>query len=359
MPPRDGDLFVGRVAVEADHLHAIEERRRNGLVNVRRRDKQHLRQVELDVEVVIAEGVVLRRVEDLEQRRRRIAAPVGADLVDLVEQDHRVHAAGVAQRAHQPSREGADIRAPMAADFGFVADAAERHPDELPARGPRDRLADRRLAGPRRPDQGQDHARTAIVGHAAFGAELAHRQVLGDAALHIVEPLVVRVENRARVGGIEPLFRTLRPRNRQQPVQVGPNRARLGVGVAHALEAGQLAIGLLAHRVGHACVGNLLAILVHDGAVVLAELLANRVHLLAKEILALLLLRAVLDIVADPLAHLQLGEAFALELERERQPFDDVERFEQLDLLREGEVGRIAGGIGERAGVGDRRARTP
>ncbi len=88
--------------------------------------------------------------------------------------------------------------------------------------------------------------------------------------------------------------------------------------------------------VGHARVGNLLAIFVHDGAVVLAELLANRVHLLAEEVLALLLLRAVLDIVADPLAHLQLGEAFALELERERQPFDDVERFEQLDLLREG-----------------------
>jgi hypothetical protein len=43
-------------------------------------DEHDLGEVELDVEVVIAERVVLRRVEHLEQRDRRIAAPVGADL---------------------------------------------------------------------------------------------------------------------------------------------------------------------------------------------------------------------------------------------------------------------------------------
>jgi hypothetical protein len=51
------------------------------------------RQVELDVEVVVAERRVLRRVEHLEQGRARVAAPVGADLVDLVEEDDRVHRA--------------------------------------------------------------------------------------------------------------------------------------------------------------------------------------------------------------------------------------------------------------------------
>ena len=45
-----------------------------------------------DVEVVVAEGVVLLRVEHLEQRRGRIAAEVGAHLVDLVEHEHRVAA---------------------------------------------------------------------------------------------------------------------------------------------------------------------------------------------------------------------------------------------------------------------------
>ena len=128
-----------------------------------------MRQIELDVEIVIPERVVLRRVEHLEQRRRRIAAPVGAELVDFVEHDHRIHRAGVAQRAHQPSGQRADVGAAMAADFGLVAHAAERHPDELPPGGPRDRLADRGLAGSRRADQREDDARPAVVGHAALG----------------------------------------------------------------------------------------------------------------------------------------------------------------------------------------------
>ena len=116
------------------------------------------RQVELDVEVVIAERVVLRRVEHLEQRRRRVAAPVGADLVDLVEHDHGVHRPGVAQGADEAAGQRADVRAPVAANLGLVAHAAERHAHELAAERPRDRLADRRLAGARRPDQGEDRA---------------------------------------------------------------------------------------------------------------------------------------------------------------------------------------------------------
>ena len=143
--------------------------------------------------------MVLRGVEHLEQRRRRIAAPVRPELVDLVEQDHRVHGARVAQGAHQPAGQGADVGAAMAADLGLVADAAQGHADELPAGGPGDRLADRRLAGPRRADQGQDGARPAIVGEAALRAQLPHGQVFGDAPLHVVEAGVVGVQHLARV----------------------------------------------------------------------------------------------------------------------------------------------------------------
>ena len=97
----------------------------------------------------------------------------------------------------------------------------------------------------------------------------------------------------------------------------------------------ELALGLLAHGVGHAGLGDLRAVLVDDRAVVLAELLADRLHLLAQEVLALLLLRAGLDVVADAAAHLQLGEPLALERDGELEPLDDVERLEQLDLLLE------------------------
>ncbi len=157
----DRDLLLGRVAVEADDLHPVEERARDRLGHVPGREEEHLREVELDVEVVVAERVVLRGVEHLEQRRRGVAAPVGADLVDLVEHDHRVHRPGVAKRPDEPARQRADVGAAVAADLGLVADAAERHADELAAGRAGDRLADRRLAGAGRADQRQDRARSA------------------------------------------------------------------------------------------------------------------------------------------------------------------------------------------------------
>ena len=49
-----------------------------------------LREVEGQVEVVVAEGVVLLRVEHLEHGAGGVAPPVGAHLVDLVDHEHRV-----------------------------------------------------------------------------------------------------------------------------------------------------------------------------------------------------------------------------------------------------------------------------
>ena len=120
------------------------------------RDEQHARQVDVDLEVVIAERVVLRRIEHFEQRRRRIALEAGADLVDLVEHEHRVHRAGLLQRLHDAAGNRADVGAAVAADLGLVAHAAERDAHELAVHRARDRLAERRLADAGRADEAED-----------------------------------------------------------------------------------------------------------------------------------------------------------------------------------------------------------
>jgi hypothetical protein len=67
-------------------------------------------------------------------------------------------------------------------------------------------------------------------------------------------------------------------------------------------------------------------------------------------VLPLLLLHIRFDVLADPLSHAQLRESILLELERECQPLDDAERFEQLQLLIEREIRRVAGGVRKRTG---------
>ncbi len=144
------------------------------------------------------------------------------------------------------------------------------------------------------------------------------------------------------------------PRDGDHPLEVVADHLRLAVALAHALQAAELALDLLAHLLGHVGLVDLRAQLVGDGRVVLAQLAPDRLHLLAQDVLALLLGGALLDVVADALAHLQLGEALALELERELEALGDVERLQQADLLLERQVGRVAGGVGQRAGLDDR-----
>ena len=86
----DQDLLFLAVPGELDHLHPVEQGGGDRLQHVRGGDEHDLGEVEVDVEVVVAERGVLLRVEDLQERRGGISAEVGAELVDLVEHEHRV-----------------------------------------------------------------------------------------------------------------------------------------------------------------------------------------------------------------------------------------------------------------------------
>ncbi len=314
------------------------------------------REVDLDVEVVVAEGVVLGRVEDLEQGRRGVAAPVGADLVDLVEQDHRVHRAGVAQGADDPSRQGADVGAAVAADLRLVVQAAEADADELAPERAGDRLADRGLAGARRADQGEDRpvGAAVLLALAALFAQLADGDELGDPFLHVLEAGVVGVQHLAGVDRVQPLLGALAPGHRDQPVQVAADHRGLGRLLALALEPAQLLLGLLGDRLRHLRLGDLVFVLGDQVGLVLAQLLADRLHLLAQEVLSLLFLGAGLDVLADLGAHLRLGQPLALQLDREVEAGGDVDRLQQPQLALVGDVGAEAGGVGQGAGLLDR-----
>jgi len=242
----------------------------------------------------------------------------------------------------------------VSANLGLVADSTQRHADELASRGAGDRLADRGLAGAGRADERQDRTGAAVVLDATLLAQLCDRDVLDHPVLDVLEARVVGIEDLTRVLRVEALLRALAPGHREQPVEVVPDHGRLGGLVAHPLEPRELPLGLLEHLLGHLGLGDLLAVLLDDRRLVLAELLADRLELLAEDVLPLLLVHTGLDVLLDPLANLHQREALALELERELEPLADVDGLEELHLLLEREVGRVARRVGERARLRDR-----
>ena len=60
-------LLLGDISAEFNDFHSVEQRPRNGVEVVGRGDEHHVREVVVDVEVVVVEGIVLLRVEDLEE----------------------------------------------------------------------------------------------------------------------------------------------------------------------------------------------------------------------------------------------------------------------------------------------------
>src|SRR5262249_13227801 len=123
---------------------------------------------------------------------------------------------------------------------------------------------------------------------------------------------------------------------------------------AHPLQAAKLSLGLLADLVRHPRLVDLTAIVIDYGALVLAQLLADRLELLAQEVVALLLLGPGLDVVADPPADLKLRQALALCRDRLLETLGDIQGLEQLALLLEAQVGRVAGGVRQGARLDDR-----
>ena len=156
---------------------------------VRRRDEHHVREVVVEVEVVVVEAVVLLGVEHLEQRRRRVAAEVGRHLVDLVEQEDRV----VRPRPSCSDWMSLPGIAPMYVRRWPRISASSRTPpsDRRTNLRPVARamlLREARLADAGRPDEAEHRALELL-------RERLHGEVLEDALLDLLEAVVVLVED--------------------------------------------------------------------------------------------------------------------------------------------------------------------
>ncbi len=277
---------------------------------------------------MVAELLVLLGVEHLQHRARRVAAEVRAHLVDLVDHHHRVVRAGVAERPDDRARHRADVGAPVAADLGLVAHAAHRDALELASHRAGDRLAERRLADPRRADEAQDR-------RARVRLQLAHGQELEDALLDLVDVVVVAVERLTGFLEVEVVLGGHAPRQLHDPLEVGPDHAVLGGLRRQSLESLQLAIGLLAHHLRQVGLFDPLAQLGSlGGALVgLAELLLDRLELLAQEVLALGAVHLGLDLRLDPRPQRDQLVLAREQLEQAPQPLREVALLEQLLAL--------------------------
>ncbi len=141
-----------------------------------------------------------------------------------------------------------------------------------------------------------------------------------------------------------------------QPLQVGADHAGFRAAFGHALEAAELAAGLLLDLLGEAGLveGALEVLELGGGVVVLAELLLDLLELLAEQELALAALHGLAGAGADVGGEAQDLEPVGEAPEDAVEPGQERHRLQHLLLLGGGDVDQPGDEVGELAGVVDR-----
>ena len=115
------------IAANIYNLHAVEQGLRYGRKRVGSGNEEHIRQVVIDVDIIVVEVRVLFRVEHFEQSRSRVALEVVAYLVDFVEHKHRVGALAANESLNYAARHSAYVGAAVTSYFSLVVQTAERY----------------------------------------------------------------------------------------------------------------------------------------------------------------------------------------------------------------------------------------
>ena len=312
----------------------------NGVQHVGRGHKEHLREIVVDVEIVILEGGVLLGVEHFKQRRCRIAAEVGGHLVDFVEQEDGILGAGALHVLNDLAGQRADVGAAMAANLGLVAHAAQREAHELAAGGLGDGHAQRSFAHARRSDEAEDRALGILD-------QLAHGEKFEDALLDFFQAVVVGVENLFGVVDGAGFLGALLPRHGQQPVNVVAADGGLGRHGRHGFELLELLDGLVEHFLGHAGGFNLLAQLVELALFAAAQFLLDGLDLFVEVVLFLRALHLALDARLDVAVEVELFDLDVEHVGDAGQARGGIEDGQQFLLLFDAELQIGGDGVGE------------
>src|SRR5882724_9983070 len=100
--------------------------------------------------------MVLFGIEHFQQRRTRVAAKIGTQLIHFVKQENGINGPRFLHHLNYLTRQRSDVGATMAANLSFIANTPQRQANKLAAGSPRNRLTEARLADSRRANKAEN-----------------------------------------------------------------------------------------------------------------------------------------------------------------------------------------------------------
>src|ERR1044071_8357262 len=105
---------------------------------------------------MILKSGILRGIEDLQQRGRRVALKTSAELVDFIQHEHGISTSGLPYPLNNIPRECTDIGTPMPPNIRLVVHSPETLAHEFAIHGAHDALSKRGFSDSWRTNKAQD-----------------------------------------------------------------------------------------------------------------------------------------------------------------------------------------------------------
>ena len=119
-------FFLAQITAQVDDFHTVAQGGMDGREVVGRSDEKDFREVVIQLDEVVVEGIILLRVKDFQKRSLRVAADiVAAHLVDFIKNKNWISRLHLAQILDDTAWHSADVSFPVAAQFRLVAHATE------------------------------------------------------------------------------------------------------------------------------------------------------------------------------------------------------------------------------------------
>ena len=112
------------IAGQLNDVHTVQQRPRDHTGVVGRGDKQYVAQVKGKIDIMILEGIVLLRIQHLQQRRGRITLVIRAQLINFIQQNQGVSSARLVNGGNDPAGHGAYVGPSVSPYIRFIPHAA-------------------------------------------------------------------------------------------------------------------------------------------------------------------------------------------------------------------------------------------
>ena len=285
---------------QLNDIHAVTQRAGNGAQIICRGDKKHMAQIKWHIDKVIIKGGVLLGIKSFQQGSSRVTPEIARQLVDLVQQHQGVGALGGDHGVDDLAGHGPDIGAAVAADLCLIPHAAQADAHILAVQALGNGAGNAGLADTRRADQADDLALD-------IRSQLADSQHLKNAVLDLLQAVVVAVKDALCLGNIEVVLGKAVPGQIQAGIQIGADDRSLLIAALHLGKAVHFLEQFLLPLLVQMQLLDPAAVLLGlcRGIIVLAQLLADHVHLLMQVVITLVLVHGLVHFLGDFLVDLQ------------------------------------------------------